>query len=243
MFHELKQSIRCTLPTTCIVYGKNTDSDHSICNECGCTLPKLGDCCRRCGIEINGELVTDSCCTNCRLSPPSFDSCTCLFPYVSPIDKLVADFKFSARFDIDYFLSRFLARAFNAYYIGQAKPERLVPVPLHRNRLDSRGFNQASEIGNALAKHCGVSISHCALSRTRNTQPQTSMSSAAARKANLRKGFDVSKSNSLTGLTHIALIDDVLTAMATTQAIPRMLRAQQDYRIDVRCLAPARKTL
>tara|TARA_B110000483_G_scaffold110594_1_gene134629 strand:- start:43 stop:522 length:480 start_codon:yes stop_codon:yes gene_type:complete len=118
--------------------------------------PKLGDYCRRCGIEISSGLVADSCCTNCRLSPPSFDSCTCVFPHVSPIDKLVADFKFSDRFDIGYSLSRFLARTFNAYYIGPAKPEQLIPAPLHRNRLDSRGFNQASEIGNVLAKHCGV---------------------------------------------------------------------------------------
>jgi ComF family protein len=243
MFHELKRSIRCALPTTCIVCGQNADSDHSICTECGCVLPKLGDCCRRCGIELSGTLVTGSCCTRCRLSPPSFDSCTCVFPYVSPIDKLVADFKFSARFDIGYSLSRVLASAFNAYYIGQAKPELLVPVPLHRNRLDSRGFNQASEIGNVLAKYCGISISHTALSRTRNTQPQTSMSSAPVNSANLRNAFGVSKSDSLTGVTHIALIDGVVTTMATTQAISRMLRAQQDCRIDVWCLARASRTL
>ena len=243
MFHGLNRSIRRALPTTCIVCGKNADADHSICHECGWELPKLGECCRRCGIELSGTLVTDSCCTSCQLSPPSFDSCTCVFPYVSPIDKLVADFKFSARFDIGYSLSRALASTFNAYYNGQAKPELLVPVPLHKNRLDSRGFNQASEIGNVLAKYCGVSIAHCALRRTRNTQPQTSLSSAAARKANLRKAFGVSKSDSLVGVTHIALIDDVVTTMATTQAISRMLRAQQDCRIDVWCLARARRTL
>jgi len=240
MFYELKQSIHCALPTTCIVCGQNADSDHSICNECECELPKRGDCCRRCGTELSGGLVKDSCCTNCQLSPPSFDSCTCVFPYVSPIDKLVADFKFSARFDIGYSLSRVLARAFNAYYIGEDKPELLVPVPLHKNRLDSRGFNQASEIGNVLAKHCGVSISHCALSKIRNTEPQTSMTSAAARKANLREAFAVSRSNGLNGVTHIALVDDVVTTMATTQTISRMLREQQDCRIDVWCLARTR---
>jgi predicted amidophosphoribosyltransferase len=68
-----------------------------------------------------------------------------------------------------------------------AKPELLVPIPLHKSRLDSREFNQTSVIGNVLAKHCRVSISHSALSRTRNTQPQTSMCSDAARKANLLK--------------------------------------------------------
>ena len=115
MFYELKQSIRCALPTTCIVFEQNADLDYSICNDCGYELPKIGDCSRRCGIELSGGLVMDSCCTSCQLSPPSFDSCTCAFPYVSPIDKLVADFKFSARFDIGYFFSRVFASAFNAY--------------------------------------------------------------------------------------------------------------------------------
>jgi len=118
MFYELKQSIRCALPTTCIVCKQNADLYYSICNDCGYELPKTGDCCRRCGIELSGGLVMDSCYTSCQLSPSSFDSCTCVFPYVSPIDKLVADFNFSARFDIGYFLSRVFASAFNAYYIG-----------------------------------------------------------------------------------------------------------------------------
>ena len=119
----------------------------------------------------------------------------------------------------------------------------LYPFLCTKNRLDWRGFNQASEIGNVLTKHCGVSISHCALSRTQNTMPQTSMSSTPASKTNLRKAFDVSKSDSPTGVTHIAPIDDVITTMATTQVISKMLRAQQNCRIDVWCLADARKTL
>jgi len=63
------------------------------------------------------------------------------------------------------------------------------------------------------------------------------MSSATARKKNLWKAFAVRKLNGLTGVTHIALIDDVVTTMATTQTISRMLREQQACRIDVWCLA------
>ena len=237
MFYERIQSIRCALPSTCIVCGQVADGEHSICNDCGCELPKLEDCCRRCGIELNGRLVKGSCCTRCQLSPPAFDSCTAAFPYVSPIDKLVADFKFSARFDIGYSLSRVLACRFNAYYIGTAKPELLLPVPLHKNRLGSRGFNQASEICNVLSEYCAVATSHSSLIKIQNTQPQTSMSSATARKKNLRKAFAVRQLDGLTGVTHIALIADVVTTMTTTQTISRMLREQQDCRIDVWCLA------
>ncbi|PCI81187.1 MAG: phosphoribosyltransferase [SAR86 cluster bacterium] len=237
MFCKLIQSIRCALPSTCIVCGQAADRDHSICNDCGYELPKLGDCCRRCGIELNGGLSKRSCCTSCQLSPPSFDFCTAVFPYDSPIDKLIADYKFSARFDIGYSLSRVLASKFNTYYIGMAKPELLLPVPLHKSRLGSRGFNQASEMCNVLSKYCGVSISNSVLTKIRNTEPQASMSSAAARKANLRKAFAVSRLDDLEGVTHIALIDDVVTTMATTEAISRMLLEKQDCRIDVWCLA------
>tara|TARA_B110000858_G_scaffold185553_1_gene227850 strand:+ start:17730 stop:18446 length:717 start_codon:yes stop_codon:yes gene_type:complete len=237
------QSIRRTLPSTCIVCGQLAERDHCICNDCERELPKLGSCCQRCGIELHGGLAKDSCCTSCQIYPPKFDSCTAAFPYVSPIDKLVADFKFAARFDIGHSLSRVLASAFNAHYAGMPKPELLLPVPLHKSRLGSRGFNQASEICNVLSRYCGVSISRRTLAKIRNTEPQTSMSSAAARKANLRKAFAVNRLESLAGITHIALVDDVVTTMATTQTISRMLREQQDCRIDVWCLARASRTL
>ena len=242
MLHQLMQSIRRALPTTCIVCGQVAGGDHSICNDCGYELPTLSDCCQRCGIELNGQLSSDSCCSSCQLSPPSFDFCTPAFPYVSPIDKLISDFKFSARFDIGYSLSRVLASAFNAYYVGKAKPELLLPVPLHKSRLDSRGFNQASEICNVLSKYSGISVSHSTLSKVRNTEPQTSMNSAIARKANLHKAFAVSRMEDLTDVTHIALVDDVVTTMATSQTISRMLREQQDCRIDVWCLARTSRT-
>lgn len=239
MFCKLMQSIRCSLPNTCIVCGQVANRDYSICNDCEHALPKLGVCCRCCGIQLNGGLTTDSYCTTCQISPPTFDSCSAAFPYVSPINKLVADFKFSARFDIGYSLSRVLASAFNAHYIGAAKPTLLLPVPLYKSRLRLRGFNQASVICNVLTKHCGVPTSHSTLAKIRNTEPQTSMSCAAARKANLRRAFAVSRADSLEGVKHIALVDDVVTTMATIEAISKMLLERQNYRIDVWCLARA----
>jgi predicted amidophosphoribosyltransferase len=50
----------------------------------------------------------------------------------------------------------------------------------------------------------------------------------------------VNRLDSLKGVTHIALVDDVVTTMATTQTISRMLREQQECRIDVWCLARTR---
>lgn len=237
--HKLMQYLQYILPNSCIVCGQAANRDYSICKECEHELPRFRACCRHCGVELSGELSHNSCCSRCLLCPPNFDSCVAAFPYVSPINKLLTDFKFSARFDIGYSLSRVLARSFNAHYVEASKPELLLPVPLHPSRLLSRGFNQANEISNILSKHCQVPSSLNVLSKTRITEPQTSMASAKARKTNLRNAFRVNKISRLDGIKHIAIVDDVVTTMATAEAISRTLREQLDCRIDVWSLARA----
>lgn len=239
MFDRLWTAIGRILPSICIVCGQSANRQFSICRDCDDELPRMGECCRRCGIEFEGRLSHNSCCASCRLTPPAFESCNAAFPYVSPINKLVADFKFSARFDIGYSLSRVLARKFNAHYRETNKPDFLLPVPAHRSRLSERGFNQALEICNVLSSHSRVPSLHSALRKVRNTQPQTSMASAAARRGNLHNAFTVNRADSLEGARHIALVDDVVTTMATVEAVSRLLRAQLGCRVDVWCLARA----
>lgn len=239
VLHRLLRRISHTLPGSCIVCGQLANRDFSLCTECEAALPSLGECCRHCGVDLTGGLSQKACCASCQRRAPSFDSCTAAFPYASPINKLISDFKFSARFDIGYSLSRVLAKKVNSRYREEDKPELLIPVPLHRRRLKSRGFNQASEICRVISSHCHIPCSHSILAKVRNTEPQTSMTSASARKANLRAAFTVRRPAQLEGVTHIALIDDVVTTMATMEAISRVLRDRCRCRIDVWCLARA----
>ena len=239
MFSKLLQTLRCALPATCIVCQQASGRDYSLCEDCELTLPKLGECCQRCGVELKGRLSYESLCSSCLLSAPTFDTCRAAFPYASPINKLVGNFKFSARFDIGYSLSRVLSRAFNAHYSGTGKPQLLLPVPLHTKRLRARGFNQSNEICRMLSSHCGVTTAYSVLKKIRSTKAQTSMNSADARKSNLRGAFALSPAEALKDISHIALVDDVVTTMATSEAISRLIRAQQDCQIDVWCLARA----
>jgi ComF family protein len=91
-----------------------------------------------------------------------------------------------------------------------------VPVPLHRARYLSRGFNQASD----LARHLGVPISH-ALHRTRNTKSQADLP-AGRRHANVRGAFRVARRARIAG-TCVVLVDDVSTTGATLEACARAL--------------------
>lgn len=116
MFSKLLQTLRCALPAACIVCQQASGRDYSLCEDCELALPKLGECCQRCGVELKGRLSYESLCSSCLLSASTFDSCRAAFPYASPINKLVGSFKFSARFDIGYSLSRVLSKAFNTHY-------------------------------------------------------------------------------------------------------------------------------
>ncbi|MEX0963440.1 MAG: double zinc ribbon domain-containing protein [Pseudohongiellaceae bacterium] len=241
MLTPVIHAIRRALPAACIVCGQAAYKEYSICDVCEPLLPRLGECCRRCGIEFGAALSKDRFCNSCLLRPPSFAMCCAAFPYVPPISKLVANFKFSAGFDIGYSLSRILARDFNAHYGTAERPQLLLPVPLHSKRLSSRGFNQAREISRVLSRHCRVATSDSMLLKTRHTEAQTSMKSATARKTNLRGAFSLRKVPNMEAVTHIALVDDVVTTMATMETLSRLLRSQLGCRVDVWCLARANR--
>ncbi len=96
----------------------------------------------------------------------------------------------------------------------------LVPVPLHRARMRSRGFNQAERLARALAARCGLAVSDC-LSRTGPATRQVGRDRAARLDApgavSLRQGARAPD--------HGVLVDDVTTTGATLATCAAVLSA------------------
>ncbi len=86
-----------------------------------------------------------------------------------------------------------------------------VPVPLHRSRERTRGFNQARE----LARHLGVPLADV-LVRSRKTEAQADLP-AGRRHANVRGAFALRPGASVDGAV-VVLVDDVSTTGATLNA-------------------------
>ena len=236
--HRLRERVRMPLPVLCLVCARSVRREYSLCRECEADLPWLIEACGRCGEELRDD-DDDELCPRCRLDPPAFDTCFAPFAYLSPVDKLILRYKFNAGFAGGYALARILARTAAERWREGERPDLLLPVPLHNSRLRRRGFNQALEIARIISAASGVPLSARGLRKIRPTPPQTEMSSAKQRQANIRACFEITDPATIGAARRIALIDDVVTTMSTASELTRLLKRAGVDEVEVCCLARA----
>jgi ComF family protein len=182
------------------------------CPRCaGCALPLA---------PVGGAPLP---CVRCRFAPPPWSHVTAGVDYGHPWDRLLADLKFHERPErAGVLLGPLLARLRD-----EALPEelRIVPVPLARERLRERGYNQSWELARRLARALGREARAEALFRVRDTGHQLGLR-REQRAANLHGAFVAAPAHAawLRG-ARIALVDDVLTTGATARAATRTLLA------------------
>lgn len=106
-----------------------------------------------------------------------------------------------------------------ARVIAVSGPAVLVPIPVHLERLRTRGYNQAAMLARALAPSVGVPWAE-PLVRVRPTTKQHRLN-RAARLANLRAAFAVTAGVRIPET--VILVDDIITTAATLEACAEVL--------------------
>ncbi len=109
----------------------------------------------------------------------------------------------------------------------------LVPVPLHRQRLLQRGYNQSALLAGVVGKKLGLPVRE-ALQRVKETQSQTGLNKEQ-RRENLQGAFHCRQR--FPPGSRLLLIDDVLTSGATVQEASLVLKKAGAGKVSVAVLA------
>jgi ComF family protein len=198
-----------------------------LCDQPG--LPGPIDLCAGC----LGELPHHE--TPLQYASGGYELICCPWSFAFPVDELLRDLKFHGERSHARLLGGLLARA----RLGCALPlpQWVVPVPLHPQRLRERGYNQAAELARFAARELGLRCEVRCLERLRATREQTHLG-AAERAANLRHAFQARRP---LAVSHVALVDDVMTTGSTIAAAAAALRSAGARRIEIWVAAQAQR--
>ena len=104
--------------------------------------------------------------------------------------------------------------------IRRFRPHLVIPVPLHRESLKERGFNQTEEI----LKGAGVDFTPL-LEKPKKAKKQASLNSYAERRENVRGLFTLKKGADVED-RRVLVFDDVFTTGATADEIASLLKSR-----------------
>ena len=176
--------------------------------------------CPRCAIPLAASGAPHLC-GRCLKHAPAFDASLAAAAYEAPFDVLVRGLKYGARLAYAPLLADLLARRIAARPTGI---ELLIAVPLSRDRMASRGFNQSIEIARPLARRMKTPLDTTSVLRIRDTPPQAALPFDARRK-NISGAFAVidSRRSALEGST-VGVVDDVMTTGSTLDELAATLK-------------------
>ncbi len=116
-----------------------------------------------------------------------------------------------------------------------SKPDLIIPVPLHPEKLKKRGYNQSEYIANGIASVILAPVLCNNLIRTADTETQTKKS-RFSRYENLQGAFLCLDKSALID-RHILIVDDVMTTGATLEACCMVLSAIEGVEISIATIA------
>jgi ComF family protein len=146
------------------------------------------------------------------------------------MDELIHAFKYGRRIELAGPLGRLLAHSTPPI---PGNIDIVMPVPLSKERLADRGFNQSVELASALAGTMHDRFHTVKCWRKRNTPSQARLG-LRERRRNLLDAFCVE--TRLDGLS-VAIVDDVVTTGTTLDALAEMLKKQGANRVEAWALA------
>lgn len=225
------------LPPRCPACGTIVAGDRQFCLGCWQSLHFLdGPACARCSIPLPDALPgADLQCGACLADPPPFDGAPSAVAYGPAARTVALRLKYGRRVGHARLMAGLMVRPLTSLVGGGEA--LLVPVPLHRWRLWSRGFNQAALVAAELTRLTGVPHDHELLLRARATASLRGKGRREREKI-VAVAFKLAEgAKARAAGRHLILVDDVHASGATLRAAAKALRRSGATRVSALCWA------
>ncbi len=180
--------------------------------------------CTKCGLPFDAE-GPDHLCTACTSDPPPFESARSLFLYGGAIADAIQRFKYNDKAALASPLGKLMVSLLNDHDdLSTHKFDAVIPMPLHPNKLQSRGYNQSALLGKHIASFLNIPMLATTLTRVRNTPNQAGLT-RSERMENVKGAFALNRPQKIED-RRVLLFDDVITSTATIrEAATTLVRA------------------
>lgn len=225
------------LPARCPGCGAVTREDHRFCADCWGALRFLGEpCCAACNLPFTFNRGRGARCAECLADPPRHGGIRAAVAYGDIARDLVLRLKYGGRMAYADTAARHMAR------LVTPDIDLLVPVPLHRWRIWSRGYNQSALLAQALGRLTATPCDLSAIDRIKPTPPLGGLNRRERARA-VAAAFRIRPDHAaqVAGKT-IGLVDDVHTSGATSNACVHQLLSAGAARIIILCWARVLKS-
>ncbi|BAK66462.1 hypothetical protein SLG_17870 [Sphingobium sp. SYK-6] len=237
VFPFLRSAVRpvldYALPPRCPACGVIVAEPETLCAACWSTIDFLGEpLCTICGSDLphgSGEGIA---CGACLATPPPYDRARAVMRYGDVARTMAHRLKYGRRVSLARFMAMHMARLLED---SETADRLLLPVPLHRWRIWSRGFNQAALIAGHMRRETGIALELDLLRRVRNTPPLHALS--RRERSRIVSGAFVLAPGARAKIEgrRVVLVDDIWTTGATATACARLLKRNGAARVEILC--------
>lgn len=207
-------------PPRCVICGEiavNNGKNRFFCEKCGRDIPwvKTKNRCKSC----TRPLKEGESCSVCQKHDLVYTEAVSVFDYAA-MKKTIEDYKFNKNKylhkGLGYVMSEYAKRFYPEIL---EKTDIVCPLPVHKNRLKQRGFDQSALLARIIGEECKINYGEV-LVRVKETSQQSLMQGYKSRCENVKDAFEAC--GDIYGKT-VMVIDDVLTTGSSANECAKAL--------------------